>query len=198
MTKSEREILIIVLSLLAVGLGVKTMLEIPTMFVASWFLVLFYLPFLFGLSYGLGLFVKAFLKFDLSKWAYTSIVAAIISLSFYISQYKTTYEIIVPANFTGEVRLFLSNECEDDFNVNSNGIGYISKRTFTKGFRPVVIKNGKDITKDVQDFGRGSMGGMSYELDFISFNVTGAGKKYDVLNSTDLEGVDTSRVLKRN
>lgn len=198
MTKSQREILIIVLSLFAVGLGVKAMLDVPTLFLASWFLVLFYFPFLFGLSYGVGLFVKAFLKFDLSKWAYTSIIAAIISLSFYFSQQKATCEIIVPANFTGEVRLFLSNESANDFNVNRDGIGYISKRTFTKGFKPRVIKNGKDITKDVQDLGRGRIGGMGYELDFISFNVPGASNKNDLLKAIDLQGVDTPRVLHRN
>jgi hypothetical protein len=32
---------------------------------------------------------------------------------------------------------------KDDFKLNEYGIGYLSKTTYRKGFKPAVVKNGE-------------------------------------------------------
>jgi energy-coupling factor transporter transmembrane protein EcfT len=110
----------------------------------------------FCVSFILGFLVKKILK---SKWhalTFASIFIIIICSTFYISQYKPAYEIIVPGNYVGEVKLFVSNEKGNDFAINKYGIGYIDRETFEKGFYPKIIKGNIDITKQAKEYSKGA------------------------------------------
>ena len=41
--------------------------------------------------------------------------------------------------------------------LNKYGVGYITNNTYRKGFRPIVYKNGKDITKECKTIVQGSV-----------------------------------------
>jgi energy-coupling factor transporter transmembrane protein EcfT len=113
----------------------------------SLFLIGIYLPIVFGVSLLIGFLIKKLLKSNWHTLTFISIMLSVICLSFYASQFKSSYEIIVPNNYVGEVKLILSNEKENDFKINNYGIGYISQTTYENGLQPSIIINGEHITK---------------------------------------------------
>ncbi|MEO5642765.1 MAG: hypothetical protein ABIQ40_15585 [Bacteroidia bacterium] len=169
MTKSKGQIIIILIGVLAIGLAIKTMLHTRTVIMTPFSLVVIYVPLVLLVSFGLGLLIKKIIKGTAFTLTYTSIFATLISITYIYSEYMPTRDIVVPSNYSGNVRLFLSTENEDDFNINSYGIGYISKDTYHNGFRPTVIKNGKNITKDLTNFSSGG------SISFAGVNGTSAG-----------------------
>jgi hypothetical protein len=136
--KSKGQIIIISIGLIAIGLAIKTMLNMRTVIMTPLSLVVSYTPLLLLVSFGLGLIIKKVTKGTASKLTYTSIIATIFSIVYIYSEYMPTRDIVVPANYSGNVKLFLSTEDKDDFNINNYGIGYISKHTYQNGFRPSV------------------------------------------------------------
>lgn len=136
------------LGFLALPLGIWTMLRVPTLILPPWFLVVIFLPMLLGVSFLLAIVTKHLIKNDWSKRTYTAIYAALFCIAFYISEYVPTRTITVADSFSGEVKLLLSKDKTDQFELNEYGIGYISEATYRKGFAPKVVKAGKDITPD--------------------------------------------------
>lgn len=68
--------------------------------------------------------------------------------------------IIVPKGYRGEINLVLSNVEKDILTVDSNGIGYITKRTFDKILqKPTVLETDGDKCEQ-------SMRGLQ-SLDFL-------------------------------
>ncbi len=201
--KSKGQIAIIIVGLISIALGFQTMLRLPTVILPSWFLVLLYLPFVIGISFALGLLAKALTKIEASKLTYTSIFVTLISLIFYLSGYKSNHKIIIPDNFSGQVKLFLSNESTDDFKLNNFGIGYLSKETYYNGFKPSVIKNGQDITKDITKYSEGSFGDAGLDgkiitsCKYLSFEVPGVSKDtmdMDLKKLIETGALDTMRI----
>ncbi|WP_316784413.1 hypothetical protein [Pedobacter frigiditerrae] len=126
--------IIIILGVLSLGFGSFKMLQTETMILPSWFLVLIYLPCTLLISLILGYLAKKMLN---SKWwtiTFTSIFVIIFCSIFYLSEYRPNKIITIPQSYVGEVRLFVSNEEENDFFINKYGIGYINKKTFDQGF----------------------------------------------------------------
>jgi len=66
---------------------------------------------------------------------------------FHYYLYSTTLKIVVPKGYTGQVTLVLSNVDKNILTVDSNGIGYITKRTFDKTYTPptVIDQDGKKM-----------------------------------------------------
>lgn len=69
-------------------------------------------------------------------------VVIIASLGLHYYFYSPTLKIIVPKGYTGSVTLVLSNVNKNILTLDSNGIGYINKRTFAKTYTvPDVVDN---------------------------------------------------------
>ena len=66
---------------------------------------------------------------------------------FHYKLYSPALTIVVPANYSGDVDLILSNVSENILKLDSNGIGYLNDWTFEKTYtRPVVIdENGNNL-----------------------------------------------------
>ena len=59
---------------------------------------------------------------------------------FHYKLYSPTLTIVVPANYSGEVNLILSNAPENILKLDTNGIGYLNEWTFEKTYtRPIVV-----------------------------------------------------------
>ena len=177
------------------------MLQTKTMILPSWFLVAISLPGTLLLSFAFGFILKKLLN---SKWQtsiFTSIFVIIFCSIFYISEHKPVYIIIVPKNYVGEVRLFLSNK--NDFSINEYGIGYIDRRTFNDGFYPKIIQTGNDITKQIKEYGKGASATTSedaYSFNHLSFHILDSGKKVDGKDIEELiriKAIDTARLYKK-
>jgi hypothetical protein len=199
--KSKLQPIIVVLGVLSLGFGTWQMLQTRTMILPPWFLVLFYLVITFCLSFILGFLVKKILK---SKWhtlTFASIFIIIICSTFYVSQYKPAYEIIVPDNYVGEVKLFVSNEKGNDFTINKYGIGYIDRETFEKGFYPKIIKGNIDITKQARGYSKGAFAttqASSYSYEYLSFSIKGESmQNNDIDELIKIRAIDTSRLYRK-
>lgn len=94
--------------------------------------------------------------------------------------------ITVPKGYVGQITLVLSNVDKDILNVDSNGIGYITKHTFDKIYmKPVVIEtDGTDISNQCVGFNPSAFWGKgkfafaneegnlpNKEIEFLSFEI---------------------------
>ncbi|MDQ0966796.1 hypothetical protein QFZ20_002199 [Flavobacterium sp. W4I14] len=197
------QIILPTLAIFSLGVGIWQMLQTKTMILPSWFLVVISLPGTLLLSFALGFIVKKLLN---SKWqilTFTSIFVIIFCSIFCISEYKPVYIVVIPKNYVGEIRLFLSNENENDFSINRYGIGYIDMRTFNDGFYPKIIQGGNDITKQIKEYSKGALATMSediYSFEYLTFYILDNGKKVegkDIEELVKIKAIDTARLYKK-
>jgi hypothetical protein len=149
--------ILISVGLVSLYLGVQTMLETPTLILSGWFLVIMYGGILLLVSFGLGRLISSLTKSKVHLFTAASFIVTIVCSAFYISEYRPTFEIYVPDTFTGEVKLFHSTLEDNNLYLNKYGVGYITDKAYRKGFKPVVYQNGKDITEECKNIGRGSV-----------------------------------------
>jgi hypothetical protein len=214
--KSKGQIAIIVIGLISLGLGIKTLLYTRTVILPSWFLVALYTPIVIAISFGLGLLTKKIIKKGGHLTTYASIFATIISLSFYASEFRPTHKILLPENYSGEVTLFLSNEEQNDFEINNYGIGYVSNDTYKNGFKPTVIRNGQDISKQLTNLSSGTIGFGGVDgstigpYDYLTFTVPGQksdnadseleqllSARNDLNKLIEINAIDTTRLKRK-
>jgi len=203
MTRSKLQIAIGTIGLLSIWIGIRTMLQIPTMIISPWFLVGLYLTIALLMSFVIGYLIKVISKSSWHSLTFAALAMTIICLTFYISQYEPSYKIKIPDNYIGDVKLLESNEQENDFNVNDFGIGYINRKTFESGFRPTIIKAGHDITKQILGYSTGSYAttaASNLSLEYVTFEIPG--KKENVVpidfdSLLILKAIDPTRLLKK-
>ena len=199
--KSKIQQFIWAIGLISIGLGVWTILQTPTLLLPSWFLAVLFVPITILCSLGLGFLIKKIFKSNWSVITFTAIIMSTLCLSYYISEYKPTYKIIIPTNFIGEVRLLLSNENTNDFNINKYGVGYINQKTFKNGFQPKIIKGGQDITSQIKAYSIGATATTtstsSLSVDYLTFKVPGTTQNEittDIDELVKVNGIDTTRL----
>ena len=136
---------------------------------------------------------------------FTSIILTITCLTFFTSEYRPTYTIKIPKDYVGEVKLFLSNSEENKLDINEFGIGYLNEKTYQKGFRPTIIKNGQDITEDIKGYGSGAFATSQtdkYELEYMTFTIplNEERENWDVIGLDELikkNAIDTTLLKKK-
>ena len=203
MNKLKSQIIIGTIGLISTAIGIWTMLQTPTMILTPWFLVGLYLPIAFIISLVVGFFIKALLKSSWHTLTFTALTMTVIGLTFYGSQYKPSYKIIIPETYVGEVKLLLSNETENDFKVNNFGIGYICKKAYENGFRPTIIQRGQDISNQITGYSTGSYATTSssnLSLDYLSFEIPGKAESTFVIDFDSLlklNAIDTKRLRQK-
>jgi len=203
MNKLKLQITIGTIGLISTAIGIWTMLQTPTMILTPWFLVILFLPIAFIISLVVGSLTKVLLKSSWHTLTFTALTMTVICLTFYGSQYKPSYKIIIPETYVGEVKLLLSNESENDFKINNFGIGYISKKTYENGFRPTIIQSGKDISKQITGYSRGSSATTSsgnLSLHYLSFEIPGKVDSTFVIDFDSLikiKAIDAKRLRRK-
>ena len=202
--KSKLQPIIIGLGIFSLVIGIRQMLQTPMMILPSWFLVLFFAPSLIFICVILGYLAKKITK---SKWhilSLTSIFVIVFSFIFYISEYRPNQSIIVPESYVGKVRLFVSNDKENDFVINKYGIGYIDKKTFNRGFYPKIIKGRNDITKQIKEYGKGALATTQedpYSYEYLSFFILVKGQNVEDKGIEELikiKAIDTTRLYRKD
>ena len=198
--------ILILMGLVSAWLGVRTMLKIPTVILSGWFLVILFGGILLLLSFGLGALFSSLTKSKIHLLSSTSIIVTIVCLGFYISEYRQTYTINIADNFIGEVKLFRSTLNNNRLSLNKYGVGYITDKTYQKGFKPIVIKNGRDITKECKTIVQGnvasagvdgsSFGPFSYVGFTVGDNTTDT-LWTDLEKAIELKIIDTSIIIKK-
>jgi len=196
------QLLIIVIGIVSISIGIKTKLQNPPVYFKTWVLVSVSYLLIFIFSLLLGFFIKVILKSSWSVFTFTSIVMTVSSLSYYFREYKHAYTVYIPDEYVGAVRLYISNDNTHDLYINDYGIGYISYRTFGKGFRPTIIKNGLDITEQISGFAstnHSDKSNESYVIDYKSFIVPGGTTKELVgFNQLVMQNaIDTTRLRRK-
>jgi energy-coupling factor transporter transmembrane protein EcfT len=194
---------IVILGLLSIALGIWTMLQIPTMILSPWYLVLIFLPIVLVVAFIIGYLLKVILNSAWHSTTFTAMVITVICLIFYGSQYRPGYKIVIPDQYVGEVQLLVSNEQENDFKVNEFGIGYINQQTYKNGFRPIVIKAGHDISDQISGYAQGSYAttlGNKLSFEYLSFEIPGK-KNVSAMISYDsllkMKAIDTTRLHRK-
>jgi len=193
--------IIIILGVIFLCIGAWQMLKIETMILSPWFLVLLFLPILILVSFILGYLLKIIIKSEWNILTLASIIVIIICSIFYASQYRPTHKVIIPKNFSGEVKLFVSNEKVNDFKINNFGVGYIDRETFDKGFYPKIIKENNDITDQVKLYSKGSwvtIQTTNYSFEYLTFVIPAEKEdNKDVGELLEANAIDTARLPKK-
>jgi hypothetical protein len=197
------QILIIILGLISTSLGIWTMLQIPTIILSPWSLVAIFLPLTLFIALLIGYLTKVMLNSGWHTMTFAALIMTGICLAFYARQFKPSYKIVVPDNYVGEVRLLVSHENQNDFEVNSFGIGYITQNLYKNGFRPKVIKGGLDISDHVSGYSTGSYettSGSKLSFDYLSFEIPGKKEVTELIDFDSLvklKAIDTARLRRK-
>jgi len=89
--------------------------------------------------------------------------------------------------------------------LNEYGIGYVSENTYRNGFKPVVEKDGDDITNEILNLSSGSMahatigGKVLGPYKYLSFIVPGQPTdsiNNDLIGLIEKNAIDTTRLIK--
>ncbi len=112
------------------------------------------------------LIVFGILKLIFRKISFLTFLLITTTVSFLVFHYKIyspTLTVIVPNGYRGEINLVLSNVDNNILTVDSYGIGYLNKWTFSKTYsRPVVKQaDGKDLDKNLVGFNPSTFFGTS-------------------------------------
>jgi hypothetical protein len=76
--------------------------------------------------------------------------------------YSPTLNIVVPINYSGDVRLILKDTTENDLVIDERGIGYLTPWFFEKTYLPPVVKdsNGLDLSSHYVGFNNNTFWGL--------------------------------------
>ena len=116
----------------------------------------------------------------ISPITYFVITTAIAFVVFHYQLYSPVLKIKVPNGYRGEINLVLSNIHENILEVDSNGIGYLTKWTFNKVYsKPVVEQiDGKNLDKNLVGFNRSTFFGKTKsccvnrrEIESLNFEI---------------------------
>lgn len=153
---------------------------------------------IFALILG-SLVVSGMIKLIFKKVPFFTILFFVLSITSMAGIYKLWSQpliIVVPKGYVGQVTLVLSNVKENILTVDSNGIGYINKRTFNNMYVPPIVReaDGTDVVSRCVGFnpatfwGKGSSSGISIsteptdesanrEIQYLCFEVVPIGKE---------------------
>lgn len=197
------QIAIIILGLISTSVGIWIMLQTPTIILSPWSLVAMFLPIAFLVALLIGYLIKGVLNSGWHTMTFAALVMTVICIIFYASQYRPSYKIMIPDKYVGEVRLLVSNEQQNDFNVNNFGIGYINQDIYKNGFRPRVIKGGQDISDQISGYSISSYAttsGSKLSFDYLSFELPGKNENSGLVDFDSLvrlKAIDTNRLRRK-
>lgn len=82
------------------------------------------------------------------------LATAVLFVFLHFKIHSPTLNIVVPENYSGQVRLFLSSTTDNILTLDKNGFGYLNERTYEKVFtRPNVVDiKGRDLTEFCRGF----------------------------------------------
>ena len=152
---------------------------------------------------GIGFVLKRALGSEWYAITFALLFLAVPASGYLIATYRPTYKVVIDAGFTGKVMLFISRNANGhEIPVNRYGVGYISEETFEKGFYPRIQKGGKDISKEVTEYFKGSMGHSEkdrYRFEYLSFYTPGVADSLGVGVDSLLKAgaIDTARLLEQ-
>lgn len=175
---------IILLGFIALIYGILIMSETKTMILPLWFVITPVVIIVCAISYGLGVVTKYLLRSDLYRMTFASIIIIIFVGVYGVVEYKPTLKIIIAENYTGEVKLFVSNDSieECEIPVSNFGVGYITNKDFEKGFYPKILRGAIEITKNINEYSKGvftTTTAVSYSVKYLSFVIPGSSKELD-------------------
>ncbi|WP_431216959.1 hypothetical protein ACQ86N_21845 [Puia sp. P3] len=153
--KNAIQPVLILLALIALIYGIlKVARETTTMILPVWMVVVFITSIVCLTSAGLGLMVKNMLGSPWHQMSFAAIIIIIVVGVYSVIDFKPASRIIVPIDYAGTVKLYVSSREADNRSiiVNQSGVGYISRSEFEKGFYPRVVKGDRDITGQINEY----------------------------------------------
>lgn len=127
--------------------------------------------------------IKAVFK-KASSFFVLCLVVSISSVICLLKLYSPVLTVSVPKGYRGEVTLVLSNLQKDNLNIDSNGVGYITKSTFENVYSKPIVKesDGTDISSQAIGFNpstfwaKGNISNAAQEssvinVKFVSFKI---------------------------
>jgi hypothetical protein len=161
--KFRKQYFLVVIALLCYILGVKTLLQVPTLILTPWSLVIIFTPVLLWISTALGFIAKFIIKSKLQWYSYTSIIVSICCASFFISEYSFKQKIIVQLDESEPGFYFIiattdTNKVRVDndkpIRFDSNHVIYMDTSMFYGAISPINL-NGDDISNRLKSYWRG-------------------------------------------
>jgi hypothetical protein len=172
--KFKFQSIIIIFGILSIIYGFLKILEVQTLILTPIYFAIFGSILVTLVSLILGYVLKYLFVLKWHSITISSLLLILAALTYSICDYTPQHDIIIPDNYYGEVKLFVTNRQENDFIINNSGIGYINKKTYDEGFSPRIMKGGIDITKQVLGYSKGSLATGPkdiYTFQFLSFDI---------------------------
>jgi hypothetical protein len=161
-TKSRGQIAIIFLGLISYGLGIKTMLQTPTMILTPWFLVLIFSPLVFGLSFILGFLTKTISKSNWHIITFSSIYVSAICLTFFFKEHRNYANLQLQLDEHKAGHYFIISTTDKSKSVkyvtgepilfDSNNVIYLDSGLFNQSAMRPVNQNGDDLSNRIKNY----------------------------------------------
>jgi hypothetical protein len=162
MFKSKGQFAILLLGIISYGLGIKTMLQTPTMILTPWFLVILFSPFVFGLSFLLGFLTKAISKSSWHLVTFSSIYVSAICLSFFFKEFRYYANLQLQLDEHKAGHYFIISTTDKSKSVNyvkgepikfdSNNVIYLDTGLYNNSAKRPVNINGENISNRIKNF----------------------------------------------
>lgn len=155
------------------------------------------------------LIIALLLSLCIKKYSFSTLYFFLSSIAFIVFHYQLyspTLKIIVPNGYTGEINLVLSNVDKNILTIDSNGVGYLTERTFNRLWsKPNVYTTTGDKINDLcVGFNPSTFWGLSNfccvhgrKIKSLTFEIVPADKKgQKQYYNRDFHGsIDTSKLL---
>lgn len=162
MTKSKGQIAILILGVISYGLGIKTMLQTPTMILTPWFLVLLFTPIVFGLSFFLGFLTKTISKSSWNTVTFSSIFVSAICLTFFFKEHRNYENLQLQLDEHKAGHYFIISTTDKSKSVkytkgepikfDSNNVIYLDSGLYNNSAKRPVNMDGDDISNRIKTF----------------------------------------------
>lgn len=176
MKLSKIEILIIIACIISLILGVKTLLETPTLIISPIVLLLIYLPISTILSLILGALTKYFFKPKFNFLILSSIFLTIICLTFYFKYHRDFTLIEVELDEQQSGYYFIVSTTDNSKGIkdyvgrplpfDKNRVLYLDTTLFNNCAVRPVNKNGEEISKRMKKLSRNDLRFCFYNPSF--------------------------------
>jgi len=162
MTKSKEQIAIVILGVISYALGIKTMLQTPTMILPPCFLVSLFTPFVFGLSFLLGFLTKTISKSSWHTVTFSSIYVSAICFTFFFKEHRNYENLQLQLDEHKEGHYFIISTTDKSKSVkytkgeslkfDSNNVIYLDSGLYNNSAKRPVNMDGDDLSDRVKNY----------------------------------------------
>lgn len=142
----KKKLAFLTIFIVSFSLGILGTTYLPNHIFGYGFILLWHIMLLALISIILSIIIKKVFKLNIHFIYIIALSSSIISVLFFLNNYVPTYTIDLSNKPVDKVVVYVWKNEENNLETSNRGVIYISYKTYKRGFRYRIIKNGIDMT----------------------------------------------------